>query len=279
MFISGVVASLLHVQASLQSIVLRVRQSNGMLSRVDFVSKNTTIADLCRSVVAVSNSSQYNISIAGIEYSYLDLIHNLTMISETDLKNGDIVSIIRKEAFVTSSSSTPRHKKVAVSELLSRKSKTVTIADLEKRKKGLFSFKFPKSDPSKSLRVTYSIERILSRINMKGGVAMLLGIPSNNSVVGSNLPAKYDACAAVELEAGRALPTDLSTSLYSRSIEKVAKIASSLGLQVLGCCIRSEDGSYWSVKHVHSALQIQQQLVNNSCVDAMNNTFIVLRYE
>ena len=269
------------------SFILRVRQPDGMLLRVE-VSHNSTMSTLYNEIRRAQQSitqthingiSAFNLSISGAILSFDQLEKSNSTVEFYNLKSGDIVQIIRTE---TESKTTGIKRGRSTSSIHiqthSKSSKrSLSIADLDKRKKSLFQFKIAKADRSKQIRVSKNIQRILSRISTQGGVALLLGDQLDKEIEDTKKKSRatlqcYDIVAATELHYG-AIPNDLlSTSDYKDHITRVESIASRLGLKVVGCSICSDKGRYWGPEHVFAGLQVMSQ------VKQQVTSFVILRY-
>ena len=266
------------------SLILRVRQPDGVLLRVE-VSHNSTMSTLYNEIRRAQQSitqthingiSAFNLSISGAILSFDQLEKSNSTVKFYNLKSGDIIQIITeskttgiKRGRPTSSIHIQTHSKSS--------KRSLSIADLDKRKKSLFQFKIAKADRSKQIRVSKNIQRILNRISTQGGVALLLGDQLDKEIEDTKKKSHttlqcYDIVAATELHCG-AIPNDLlSTSDYKDHITRVESIASRLGLKVVGCSICSDKGRYWGPEHVFAGLQVM------SHVKQQVTSFVILRY-
>lgn len=286
MYKTFLLCSVLLLSGVYTSFILRVRQPDGMLLRIQ-VSSNSTMSALCNEIrrtqqfqsqTQINNTAAFNLSISGSILSFDQLEQSNSTVEFYNLKSGDIVHLIRTETVskITGikrgqsppSADTKTHSKST--------KRSLTIADLEKRKKSLFQFKILKADRSKQLRVSKSIQRILNRISNKGGVVLLLGDLLDKEIEDTGKKSRttltcHDIIAATELHCG-AIPNDLlSSSNCKDQIARVESIASGLGLKVLGCGVCSEKGRYWGPEHVYAGLQVMSQ------VQHAVHSFVILR--
>lgn len=257
-------------------LILRVRQPNGMLVRVQINGLNSTLQELHSEIKKhIEDTNSCNISISGTAFSFDTLKDINSTIDSLKLKSGDVVSLHRtdKVSEISRGESTSRVK------IQAKKASRASIADLEKRKKGLFQLKIPKADLLNQLQVSNTIERILTRIGHRGGIALLLGhvIKNETNTASANKNTKsiavHKVLAAAEIECGN-IPQDLlSSSSQVSTIRRIESIASNLGLKVLGCCMSTGDKNLWSESHVFAGIQIQHILGEQIC------PFVVLRYK
>eukprot|EP01035_Chromulina_nebulosa_P064542 gene64542-88285_t len=180
MYKAFILYSVLLLSGVYTSFILRVRQPDGMLLRIQ-VSSNSTMSAICdeirrtqqtRSETHINDTTAFNLSISGSILSFDQLKQSNSTVDFYNIKSGDIVQLIRTETLSKSTGIKRGQSPSSVdTKTHSRSTKrSLTIADLEKRKKSLFQFKILKADRSKQLRVSKSVQRILSRISSNGGV-------------------------------------------------------------------------------------------------------------
>ena len=171
------------------SITLRIRSLSGTVQRMD-VSTAHTIAELHGHVLEVIDGSKdenYTLSFCGYSYNTSDLLLNTSLISETSLKTGEIVSVTLQETKTkererhetkgtgSQASQATRQSTSTSTRRTSTTKKSLTLDDISKRKESLPKIKRQKADGTKVVRLSAETSRVLKRILDNKGVALLLG--------------------------------------------------------------------------------------------------------
>lgn len=275
-------------------LTLRVKQTNGMISRILIDEVNSTLSDLSRMIKQVINVSDAdNVVFTNVNTTFTSLVSNKTTLSQLSIRNGEIISLFSND--LRNTSTIPRRiisnkSKVPISTHLKKHS--MSIADIEKHRGKLIKIKRQKANASTIVRLSSSSQRILTRLTTSGGgIALLIGryTDNRNSVKNKkkskatsiSIMSKDDEClkyidieGLVELSIGNfSVNSGLIDEIGTFISKKVSNLANSIGLEVIGCCIASNnsESSSWSSLHVHLALQLLP-------FSTSKKNFVILRY-
>jgi hypothetical protein len=135
-----------------------------------------------------------------------------------------------------------------------------SVADMTKYRESLVKVARQKKSKYSGLELSPSSIRILNRC-VVGGVSLLLG-----EMVNKTTPSGHNAIVKV-YTAYEIIPKadfDKYNSIVSeRAVSDALKVASSLGLHIVGCSfgVNEVSPSSWHPMHIHTAVQLQQKVV------------------
>lgn len=238
------------------STTIRIRQWNGQMRRLDVDIDSDNHRDVWQQILGASSSNSV-VEIDGRRFNENDFLSAVAS-KGIVLKNGEIVNIIDPEKSMEKSeaANTPKQATPKTST-----KKVKTLKDIELARKSLIRIKRQKSD-SRKLVVYNDSERILERLNTKGGIALLLSLDKDGLV-----DQRSNAHFICELYSGDIVKClKEESSLFSRSAlyKKILSLAEAVKGTVVGCCISigndnsdfCDNNRHWSSFHILSALDI-----------------------
>lgn len=306
-------------------LTLRIRLASGVIQRFEVDDEDgITVADLRSKLRSSGVLTETDVSFTVNDKTYTcndgGVGEDMTM-KQLGVSNGDILNVIGPAADDTTTSGTSATSSASgssgvksASKFMQRKKKPTSIADLEKWRKELIKITRQKSTGGRSVSMTPSAGRILKRLASGHGHALLVGkvvskggkksssSGSGRKSVSIAAMAKAEQASKESVEVYAVCEVgngeDLSTL---PGVGEVCALASSLGLDVVGCCIggikpptvasntdgkeskgkESDPGkdapvlSAWTADHVHATLQLRSS-VSSTLNTAPNSTFVVV---
>ena len=273
--------------AGVEPVLLRVRLTNGQVIRHEADGEGLNIHQFKQSMLAQGYIASLNDTI-----SFNNLVYNSTDSRETvQVTDGDMITIICSTKPSTNSSTNTTFK--GASRQTNTKKGIQTIADLEKHRRSLVKITRQRANSSRSVTLSPSTGRILSRIAAHGGVALLLGRVNQRRIsttsIGSKFLVNKNKKTAQEFVSSECVEVHAACELCSNSkgdkvfkpsvgVEKVAllsvllTIADDLGLSIIGAAISTGQVSevLWSPDHVSTVLKLLPYATNSTIFIALS---------
>ncbi len=258
-----------------ESVILRIQAIDGSISRVSLRSEQT-LADLHAMLenIAGDNVGSSLVDIKDEKLVMSQLLQNSTTINSLGFKNGDWVKLSLppeiKNARKKSSVPSPSVQSRQVLKV-KRYKKTITMADIQAERDKMIKIKRQKYDGKLIVQVSNTMERILQRLAIQGGIAFVFGTVSIDKAQVKTIHAlsMYEASS-------QRLELPYSHDIILQACSKLARalaIAKACGMQLVavatGCVSTTGDGAdehlqAWNAYTLMTALHLHSYMDTNA---------------